>query len=210
MVEDIFAAFGDLFGQFFASTSHHIGTTLELTDAEAAEGCVREVVVQRRSPCMTCNARGTANPSSESKPCAQCDGTGQQKHTRGFFIVQTTCAACKGIGSIIKDPCKTCSGTRSIATPAKVTITVPPAVEHGATLRLSGEGSTLADGTVGDLSVYVLVGGRPDPRAAAFEQEAVPVELPRATVRAKRQRVSWSLIAAITFAVLLVLILAAR
>lgn len=208
-IEDAFAQLGDLFGQFFGGTSHHLGVTLELTDAEAADGCVKDVEIQRRSPCGACDGRGTASPASTSTPCAKCGGKGRAQHQQGFFLVQTTCAACKGIGAIIEDPCTTCSGTRTTTTPAKVTVHVPPAVEHGQTLRLTAEGSKRADGTAGDLDVYLLVGGRPDPRAAAFEQAVSPT-LPEARVRTPAPRVSWQLLALIGVALLIVLMLASR
>ena len=207
-VEDIFAAFGDLFGQFFAG-SPHLGASLEVTDEQAERGTTSSVQVTRRTPCTTCKGRGTTREDSGRKPCAKCDGKGKHQHQQGFFLVQTNCEACKGIGAIIKDPCSACSGTTTIASTEVVTVIVPPGSKHGETIRVPGEGSRFADGKVGDVNVFLLVGGRPDPRAAAFDQLPA-ADLPRAVVRPESRPMPWGVIGAVAVIVILLLVFAAR
>jgi molecular chaperone DnaJ len=209
-LDDIFTQIGELFGASFGHLSQHLGLTLELTDAEAAAGGEREVTVQRSVPCSTCDGRGTANPKSTPTPCAKCSGKGQLQHAQGFFMVATACGECKGTGVIIKNPCRHCGGLRTITTPAKVTVDVPAGIEHGGIVKVVGQGSKGLDGTVGDLNVFVLVGGRPDPRDVAFAGAPVQAELPRATLRTKEQRRPWGVFAIAAFFVLLALILVAR
>jgi molecular chaperone DnaJ len=181
---DLDALFGDLFGQFFSGTfAANLSVDLALTDAEAASGVTRDVTFQRQRACATCEGRGSGDPTAVAAPCAACNATGKREVTQGFFKVQTTCAACRGVGTTIKNPCGPCTGTGRVSTPATVTVVVPAGFEHGKLLTIANEGSLGADGTLGQLFVYVLVGGRPDPRAEAFAAAAaMPVPLPAAEV----------------------------
>lgn len=181
---DLNAIFGDLFGQFF-SGKHvaNVSVDLELTDAEAASGLTREVLIQRLRPCGDCAGRGSLNPGAVSEPCGACNATGKHEVTQGFFMVKATCAGCRGAGKTSADPCGTCTGTGRVSTEARVSVVVPPNVEHGKLLTIEGEGSLGDDGAVGLLYVYVLVGGRPDRRAEAFAaQSATIASLPAAQV----------------------------
>jgi hypothetical protein len=78
------------------------------------------------------------------------------------------CADCKGTGRALKNACERCQGVGTTVTPATVTIQVPAGSQHETSLVFEGKGSTLRDGTKGNLTVTLLVGGRPDSRLAAF------------------------------------------
>jgi molecular chaperone DnaJ len=74
----------------------------------------------------------------------------------------TTCPTCRGEGTLIADPCPDCAG--SGATPEKVTVHVeiPPGVDSGTRLRLTGRGESGGRaGQSGDLFVEVLVDADP-------------------------------------------------
>src|SRR5215813_9916030 len=97
-VEDIFSAFGDLFGDFFGGRSSggrrqargaDLRVDLELTFAEAVWGTTKDVKVTRDSACTTCHGSGAA-PGSKAEMCRGCNGKGQVVHAQGFFMVQTT------------------------------------------------------------------------------------------------------------------------
>jgi len=143
----------------------------------------REVSIQRLFGCAACAGRGSANPAVVPVACAPCKGTGKREITQGFFTVQSACAACRGAGSTIAEPCGTCEGTGRVASPATMSVVVPANAEHGQLLTLAGEGSLGADGQPGALFVYLLVGDRPDPRAVAFGAHAASVaSLPTAQI----------------------------
>ncbi len=165
-VEDIFSAFGDLFGDFFGGrTSGRRGPArgadlrvdLSLTFAEAVWGTTKDVKVTRQIACATCNASG-AKPGSKPETCGTCGGKGQVVHAQGFFMVQTTCPHCRGAGKTIKDPCEDCRGRGTKPETTTLSVTVPPGVDDGQTLRLANKGETAAGGS-GHLYVVLHVQG---------------------------------------------------
>src|SRR5262245_2878484 len=110
-VEDIFSAFGDLFGDFFGGRASggrrqprgaDLRIDLGLTFAEAVWGTSKDVKVTRDIGCAVCNGTG-ARPGSKPEVCRTCNGKGQVVHAQGFFMVQTTCPQCRGQGKQIRD-----------------------------------------------------------------------------------------------------------
>jgi molecular chaperone DnaJ len=164
-IEDIFSAFGDLFGDFFGGRGGRrqargadLRVDLGLTFAEAVWGTTKEVKVSREAPCDSCNATG-ATPGSKPEKCGTCQGRGQVVHAQGFFMVQTTCPACRGAGKTIKDPCTDCRGRGTRPETSTLQVTVPAGVDDGQTLRLAGKGETVANGAAGHLYVVLHVQG---------------------------------------------------
>src|SRR5665213_1600710 len=79
----------------------------------------------------------------------------------------TTCPQCRGQGSIIKSPCKTCRGRGRVAVDRKLLVKVPTGIDNGTQLRMTGEGEAgVRGGPPGDLYVELRV--RPDRR---FERD---------------------------------------
>jgi molecular chaperone DnaJ len=166
-VEDIFSAFGDLFGDFFGGRSSggrrqprgaDLRVDLELTFAEAVWGTSKEVKVSRDVTCTTCTGSGAA-PGSKVESCGTCRGKGQVVHAQGFFMVQTTCPHCRGTGKMIKEACEGCRGKGTKPEVSTLSVTVPPGVDDGQTLRLAGKGETAPGGQAGHLYVVLHVQG---------------------------------------------------
>jgi molecular chaperone DnaJ len=168
-VEDIFSAFGDLFGDFFGGRGRGGGrrevrgadlrVDLKLSFAEAVWGVHKEVKVQRDVACDTCKGSG-AKAGSKPETCSGCGGKGQVVHAQGFFMVQTVCPRCRGEGKTVKDPCADCGGRRVQQQTSTMSITIPPGVDDGQTLRLAGKGeSPPGGGTAGHLYVVLHVVG---------------------------------------------------
>jgi len=75
---------------------------------------------------------------------------------QGFFSVARTCGRCRGLGRVISDPCTECHGEGQIASERKLQIKIPPGVDTGSQLRITGEGEPgSAGGPAGDLYVVV-------------------------------------------------------
>ncbi len=166
-VEDIFSAFGDMFGDFFGGRSSggrrqargaDVRVDLNLTFAEAVWGTSKEVQVSRDVSCATCTGSG-AKPGTKAETCTTCRGKGQVVHAQGFFMVQTTCPQCRGAGKSIKDPCGDCRGRGVVAETSSLTVTVPAGVDDGQSLRLAGKGEQISGGTPGHLYVVLHVQG---------------------------------------------------
>jgi molecular chaperone DnaJ len=77
---------------------------------------------------------------------------------QGFFSVQQTCPSCRGRGTIIADPCRSCNGQGRVEETKTLQVKVPAGVDTGDRIRLSGEGEAGdAGGPPGDLYVQVHV-----------------------------------------------------
>ncbi|MBV08082.1 MAG: molecular chaperone DnaJ, partial [Rubinisphaera sp.] len=84
-IQDIFDAFGDLFGGGGRRRSgrsrgpargDHLQTTLTLDLLEAANGCQKSISVKRNKLCETCDGSG-AKPGTKPETCEYCGGAGQ-------------------------------------------------------------------------------------------------------------------------------------
>ncbi|QDT66608.1 molecular chaperone DnaJ [Calycomorphotria hydatis] len=167
-VEDIFSAFGDLFEGFGFGGGRSSGgrrvrrgeslrTSVTIDLIEAANGASRTIEVKRSTTCSTCNGSG-AKKGSVAESCSYCGGAGQVVQAQGFFRVQTTCPACRGEGSIVRDPCETCRGTGKEPEKVKLDVKIPPGVDNGMQLCLRGEGEPGDhNGPRGDLYVDIRV-----------------------------------------------------
>jgi molecular chaperone DnaJ len=193
---DLGDIFGDLFGEMFnmggqrSSTRQQRGDDLrfDLTiDFEAAIfGTETEVKIRRLEMCQACSGRGSASGRGPTV-CTQCQGRGQLRYQQGFFSVARTCTSCRGMGTIIGDPCQTCRGETRVTKELKLTVKVPPGVEDGTRIRYTGEGDAgRSAGPKGDL--YIVVSMRPHD---FFERDGhdlhcvVPISFPQAALGAE-------------------------
>lgn len=77
---------------------------------------------------------------------------------QGFFSVQQACPNCRGKGKMISDPCNSCHGQGLKEETKTLSVKVPPGVDTGDRIRLSGEGEAGPDGgPSGDLFVQINV-----------------------------------------------------
>lgn len=175
-VDDIFSAFGDLFGDFFSQHAarsargpdRHI--ELHLPFHEAVWGGRRDVKITRTASCSTCGGTGGAR-GGRVDPCRICQGKGQVNHPQGFFMVQTTCGQCQGRGKTITTPCTSCQGKGVAPETLTLSLTIPPGINEGQTLRIGGKGEFPPGGTPGDL--YVILRVEKDDRFARDKDDVV-------------------------------------
>ena len=156
--------FGDVFGDIFGGGGRGRNTrgadlryTLELDLEEAVRGKTVQIRIPGHKECETCDGSG-AEKGSRPENCGTCAGMGQVRMQQGFFTVQQACPTCRGAGQIIKNPCNTCRGAGRVQEEKTLSVKVPPGVDTGDRIRLSGEGEIGIDGgPPGDLYVQVAV-----------------------------------------------------
>ena len=167
--ENIFGEFmgGQRQGQRAASRrGADLRYDLEITLEQAFHGLTRDVTIEASVACEPCHGSG-AKPGTSVKTCATCGGIGKVRAQQGFFMVERTCPACQGAGEQIVDPCASCRGAGRIEKSRTLNVTVPPGVDEGTRIRLSGEGEAGARGApAGDLYIFLHV-----QRHALFERE---------------------------------------
>ena len=164
-VEDIFEAFGGIFGDLFGGSRRgrrarrgadvQVQITLELE--EAARGINKTVEFGRSKKCETCEGSG-ARPGSKKATCQYCGGRGQIVQSAGILRVQTTCPSCQGSGSTITEPCEKCRGRGYMSERVRQEVKIPAGIDDGMQVRIRGEGEPSPDGgPSGDLYCHVKV-----------------------------------------------------
>ena len=161
--------FGDVFGDIFGGAGGGGGRrggpqrgsdlryTMDLSLEEAVRGVEKKIRVPTLTSCDPCGGSG-AKPGTQPKTCGTCGGAGQVRMQQGFFSVQQTCPSCRGQGTMIDDPCTSCHGRGVKEETKTLSVKIPPGVDTGDRIRLSGEGEAGAmGGPAGDLYVQVSV-----------------------------------------------------
>ncbi len=143
---------------------------MELSLRDVLKGRKEDIEVPRLERCSTCAGTGAA-PGTQPRKCSVCNGQGQTRrvYNQGrfsTFVSVEPCRTCRGQGQIIDRPCDNCGGSGSVRTKKKIRLEIPPGVEDGMTLQLSGEGEPPeqghGQGQPGDLLVRIHVA--PDPQ----------------------------------------------
>jgi len=134
---------------------------LEVELADAAFGVTRELKVDTAVVCGTCHGDGAA-PGSAPITCETCRGAGEVAHVQRSFLgeVRTLrpCAACRGFGTIIPDPCRECSGDGRVRSRRTLTVKIPAGVDNGTRVQLTEQGEVgPGGGPAGDLYVEIAI-----------------------------------------------------
>ncbi len=167
--ETIFSGFGGGVGTGGTQSRRRSGPTrgddlrldLKLEFREAVFGGEKQIRIPHLETCQVCNGTG-AKPGTGVNTCSTCNGAGQvRRATRtpfGSFAQVSVCPSCNGTGEVIEEKCDTCNGAGRQQKTKKLKITIPPGVDNGTRLRVSGEGDAgNRSGTPGDLYVYLFI-----------------------------------------------------
>jgi len=162
-------AFGDIFGDIFGGggggrhdpnapqRGSDLRYRLDLNLEEAVHGTTVSIKVPTLVECDSCDGTGSAD-NAPPMTCTTCGGHGQVRMQQGFFSVQQTCPSCHGRGTLIKNPCRKCRGEGRVQDQKTLSVKIPPGVDTGDRIRLSGEGEAgVNGGPTGDLYVQVSV-----------------------------------------------------
>lgn len=167
--ESVFGEFmggGQRGGQQAARRGADLRYDMEITLEEAYHGKAGEITVDVSAVCDTCHGAG-ARVGTKATTCRQCNGHGKVRAQQGFFVVERACPVCQGAGQVIADPCPDCRGEGRVDKTKTLTVTVPPGVDEGTRVRLTGEGEAGARGAPpGDLYIFLHVA-----RHHLFERE---------------------------------------
>ena len=170
---DIFSdIFGDLFGGGRSRSRSNgpmkganLRTSVRITFEEAVFGCKKEIELNVKETCKTCNGSG-AKPGTSPEICPKCGGKGQVMFTQQslFGTVRNvqSCPDCQGSGKIIKEKCADCRGTGYIAMKKRYSVDIPAGIDNGQSTRMPGLGEPgINGGPRGDVLIEVIVGRHP-------------------------------------------------
>src|SRR3984893_1399225 len=168
----LFQDFHDIFGDFFGFEDIFSGGRrgrsrtqrgadlrydMTLTFEEAAAGVATKGKLPKQELCSACNGTG-AKKGTGVTSCQTCGGRGQMAYQQGFFTITRTCPACQGAGQIIRERCLECRGNGRVERDKIIELRIPPGVDSGTRLRVTGEGEQGPNGgPAGDLYVVLDV-----------------------------------------------------
>jgi len=164
-IGDIFESiFGSAFGggaRQQARRGADLRYDMEISLDEAFHGKAAEIEIEVSQRCEPCEGSG-AEPGTSVRRCGSCGGHGKVRSQQGFFVVERTCPTCHGRGEVIEKPCSACRGEGRIDQPEMVEVNVPPGVDSGTRIRLSGKGEAGPFGAPpGDLYIFLHVKRHP-------------------------------------------------
>lgn len=176
-MEDIFAQFGDIFGEggspfeaFFGGSGGSGGRSqgqkgsnlrvkMSLTLEEIAHGATKKIKVKKQVTCKTCQGSGAKDRGSVHT-CGTCKGSGYVRQVKQTFLgaMQTTaaCPVCHGSGQQIAAYCGICKGDGRIMEEDLIELNIPAGVEDGMQLSMRGKGNAgIRGGSPGDLLITI-------------------------------------------------------
>jgi molecular chaperone DnaJ len=172
-VEDIFASFGDIFGDAFGgfggfssgrrsrrvNKGSNLRVKVKLNLQEIAAGAEKKLKVRKYVSCPSCDGTGAADTKSYSD-CSTCHGTGHVTRITNTLLGQmqtsSVCHACGGEGKIITKKCQECYGEGIVEKEDIIKINIPAGVGKGMQMTVSGKGNAPRRGGVnGDLLVVI-------------------------------------------------------
>ncbi|MBV7267076.1 molecular chaperone DnaJ [Erythrobacter ani] len=171
-IGDIFETiFGSAFGGAGASRQRQrrgadLRYDMQVTLEEAFDGKSTEIEIEVSQSCDTCDGSG-ATPGTGERQCNLCHGRGAVRAKQGLFVVERPCPTCGGRGAVIEDPCGDCRGEGRVDRAQTLEVDIPPGVDTGTRIRLSGKGEAGQRGSPpGDLYIFIHVKDH-----AVFERE---------------------------------------
>jgi molecular chaperone DnaJ len=170
------ADFGDIFEDLFSGFAgfgsksrgrqrgRDISIGIDISFSDGMFGTNRSVLLPKTALCDVCGGNG-AEPGSKLSKCDVCRGTGTVRETRksmfGSFTSLTECSVCNGKGESPEKVCSSCSGAGVFRKQETIDFAVPPGINDGEVIKITGMGEAVAGGESGD--VYVRVHVLPDP-----------------------------------------------
>ncbi|KAF9036501.1 DnaJ protein [Hymenopellis radicata] len=149
------------FGRPGSMRGEDIEASINISFMESCKGTKRKVKISPVVDCSSCSGSGLKSGAKRST-CTTCGGSG----TRTFnidsgFRMASTCNACGGTGSTVprSGRCAPCGGVGKVRTSQTIDVDVPPGVEDGMTIQVSGAGDAPVGGrgSPGDLFVRIRV-----------------------------------------------------
>jgi len=134
---------------------------MQVSLEEAFHGKSTEITVEVAATCDTCEGSG-AEPGTGKRRCELCHGHGKVRAQQGLFVIERPCPTCSGRGEVLEQHCSECRGEGRVDLEQVLEVDIPPGVDNGTRIRLSGKGEAGPMGApAGDLYIFVHVKEHP-------------------------------------------------
>lgn len=172
--------FASMFGNMFGGGRTETNVIhCEITLDEVYSGTSKKIDYEITNTCQTCNGCGAQDPKDVIK-CMQCNGQGSIMQRLGpMFMTQTTCPACFGNGTSIKNNkrCGNCKGNKEASYKKSFTMEVPKGIPDNFQHKISGKGHfNKGTNSFNDLVVLFHYTGHND-NVSADEQGNVKIKV---------------------------------
>ncbi len=194
--DDIFDAFGDIFGGSIfegmfgggrrgrgGKRGRNLRCDMKIELVDVITGVEKTLEISRKEPCGDCKGSG-AQPGTSPITCVYCKGRGEIQKSQGFFMVRSACPKCGGQGRVIDTPCRKCKGSGAAPKTATISVKIPSGIEDATRLRVTGQGEAGENGgPAGDLYCDIHVSPHP-----IFERHGndivcdIPITFPQAAL----------------------------
>lgn len=116
---------------------------LNLSMEDLYDGVHKKIKVDKKVACHRCH--GSGSETNETGTCPKCHGTGMFTQTTrtefGFSHISRPCPDCNGTGQIITNPCPDCKGTGLIIENREIEFDVPQGMPGEAFFVVQNEGN---------------------------------------------------------------------
>ena len=183
-INDIFSAFGDIFGghgfsgfgggfgggNSAAQPRQYKGADMRmkvrLTLEEIATGVTKKYKMKKDITCNECGGSG-CEKGTKAETCSTCHRQGYVMRTQrsmfGMVQTQEVCPTCHGEGTIIKHKCNHCHGEGIVKGEEVVEINIPAGVGEGMVVNIPRKGNAaMHNGIPGDIQVIIEEAPHPD------------------------------------------------
>ncbi len=157
-------SFRDIFSEFFGGGSrsraaretrpergedleHHLNISFD----ESIRGLETKLSIDRGETCRVCGGSGS-DMSREQSVCPTCKGSGQEVRMHGVMRFSSPCRTCGGSGRT-GDKCKACGGAGRLSKQETVTVRIPPGVDTGYRMRVSGRVPRAEEALLREISI---------------------------------------------------------
>jgi molecular chaperone DnaJ len=158
--------FRDLFsgggGQAYAGPrrGEDLAYSLEVDFLEAVRGGKKTITLEKEINCPACHGSGY---EYAGQVCSDCNGRGMVEKKVDNVRMLINCPKCHGSGRLGQQSCRRCGGRGMVLGSETLEVKIPPGVDTGTRLRMSGKGNPgLNGGPAGDL--FLLITVRPHPQ----------------------------------------------
>ncbi len=128
---------------------------------DSLKGLQVPVRAEVETACRTCAGTG-AEPGTAPITCPECGGRGIVSDSQGLFSLSQPCPRCRGNGTVIEHPCRTCHGSGRERVQKTFQVKIPAGAKDGTKIRLKGRGEQGRNGgPAGDLYVVARVAASP-------------------------------------------------
>ena len=130
---------------------------VSLSFEDSLQGAEVRVPVEADTACHSCGGSG-AEPGTAPIVCPECGGRGVRAEAQGLFSLSQPCPRCRGNGTVIEKPCRTCHGAGRERKTKRYSVKIPGGAKDGTRIRLKGKGEPgRHGGPTGDLFVVTRV-----------------------------------------------------